>query len=296
MLKQLKSFEALVIFFLYLLPVLLWSWFGFSQMSLASHWTLFSMGLILSAFSGLALWMLTSNKKPAPAPVITPPPEPIKEYVPNPINEQLQKEKEMLEAQIEKLKEKLSQTKTDSDTLESLERTLAAKEKEIETLTKKAGELELKVGELEYEIKALIDFNQEAERQEPIALTEQDAGRILRKWIDAASALNDSELQAQEQLSRLMQGEPSALIFLYRRDQERLISSNSHTLTLFNLTPEQFAEKFHTFIPKDSLEWHTALNHLSDTKWSGLDLKDAKAIMGQIPKGPLRGTLLGVAF
>lgn len=296
MLKKLKSYEAFVIFILYLIPVLLWSVFGFSRMNMASHWTLFSLGLSLSAFGGLAVWLLTKNHTPEPQKPL-PQPEPIREYIPSPLNERLQEEKEMLESQIETLKVEYQETQeADAKQIFSLTEQVDAKSKELETKQKKIIELEQRIDELEYEIKALIDFNQEADRAEPLALSEQDAGRLLRKWLDAASHLHEEPHVAEENLSRLLQGEPSALVFLYHKRLEKVISSNGHTLTLFGLTPEQFAEKFHTFVPKDSLDWHTALNTISDSRWSALNLKNARAVMGQVAAGPLKGNFIGIGF
>jgi hypothetical protein len=310
MLKRLKSFEALLIFALYFIPILAWSLFGFSRMNAAAHWTFFSFGLTLATFGGVALWLLTEKKEPElslppfiPSPPPPPAPEPIKEYIPSPVDPILKKENEMLEGQIQTLKEQyLERQETDAAEILHLKECLEKASKDEALHLKKLEEQAQKIQELEYEIKALIDFNQESVLEppldDPLALTEQDAGRILKKWLDAAAAFHPEEepQEAEKNLSRLFQGEPNALVFCYQKDGGKVVASSGHTLTLFGLTPDQFAAKFHTLVPKDSLEWHTALGHLSDTRWSALNLQSAKAVLAQIPRGPLKGNLIGIAY
>lgn len=313
MLKKLRSFETLVVFGLYFLPVMLWSLFGFSRMNHASHWTFFSLGLTIACFGGIAVWLLTSREpheplaEPLPSPLpplpvfhepepLPPPPMPEQ---PHP-DEALLLEKQKLEEQIESLKSTHANEKHEStiqllnlkDELEEKDKTLFQKEERI-------TELQQKIAELDYEIKALIDFNHETSYEDHFTLNEQDAGKILKKWIDAASALSPSENEfhsPDQNLSRLIQGEPQALVFIYDPKEEIVLSTNSHSLTLLGITPEQFANRFHTYLPKDSLEWHEVKSKVSEAKWAGIKLDSCQATLGAIQDGPLRGHILGIAY
>ena len=207
MFKKLRSFEALVIFGLYFLPILLWSIFGFSRMSHTSHWTLFSLGIALACFGGLAIATLTRREKQSlpesrepkpkvePAPMSPPPPSP---------DPSLKLEIEKLEQQMESLK------KSHSDTLElkaseilNLKDELVERQKELKSQKELAQELESKIEELEYEIKTLVDFNRDADLEESLTLTESDATRVLKKWMEAAAKLGGgSDNKTGENLSQ----------------------------------------------------------------------------------------------
>lgn len=303
--KKFKTFEALIIYGLYLLPILLWSLFSFSHMHTGSHWTLFAMGLLLAAFGTLAIQILTASKMvpepvlpeiPAvalkPAPIVETP-APLPPPLPDPA---LLGEIESLKTQINSLKISHEQTLEEAqknkaleqDKLKNLleEETRASHQKDEQVL-----ELKAKINELEYEIKALVDFNQEAESYDFPPLSESDASHILKKWLDAADT--QSSLAS---FGKLIQAEPSALLFLYSLKESQALFANGHSLTLFGLPPEQFAAQFHTFLPKESLEWHQAVSKIANNKWAALPLNGAKAVMAPVTKGPLQGYTLGIVY
>lgn len=313
MLKQFRSFEGLVIFGLYFLPIVLWSIFSFSRMNHASHWTLFSLGLTLASFGGLAILMLT-RKESKKTPVIkeAKAPEPVKEVVVAPVeppppqtiyvvDESLKVEMEKLEQQIEFLKQSFGEEiKVKDQDFEQLRKEKNLQEQENLEAKEKIKELELKVDELNYEIKALIDFNHEFSEEENFTLNENDATRILKKWLEAGNSMSKlSSLEnetPEETFSRRIQAEPSALVFLYHPKKEQLISANGHTLTLFGLSPEQFAKQFHTYLPKESLEWHEARSKLAQSKWAAVKIRECHAVLGSLSSGPLEGALVGIAY
>lgn len=314
MLKQFRSFEGLVIFGLYFLPIVLWSVFSFSRMNHASHWTLFSLGLTLASFGGLAILMLTrKDSQKAPKEVLITPP--IKEEVALPpapmeppapqtiyvVDESLKIEMEKLEQQIESLKQSFGdELKVKEEEYHQLQKEKLTQEEENSAAKEKIKELELKVDELNYEIKALIDFNHEFSEEESFTINENDAAKILKKWLDAGNSMSKlSSLNnetPEETFSRRIQGEPSALVFLYHPKKEQLISANGHTLTLFGLSPEQFAKQFHTYLPKESLEWHEARSKLAQSKMAAIKIRECKAVLGSLTSGPLEGSLVGIAY
>lgn len=295
MLKQLKSFETLIIFGLYFVPMLLWSLMSFSHMEAATHWTLYSFGLLLSLGGSLAIWLLTDKKEvmtPPPSIIAAPPPPQIMikaEIDPNPA---LQEEIERLEQQIENLKveSRLDLEKTRARLIAEHETEKNEREKHLQRAQERIQELEAKIGELEYEIKTLVDYNPETISEEGWLSSENEASRILHKWLDASSNI------AAPQLAQLIQGEGRALVFIYGLHEGKALYANGHSLTLFGLTPEQFAEKFHTFIPKESLAWHEALHKTSQDKWAEIRLKDTKGVLAPISTGPLKNHLLGIIY
>lgn len=323
MLKKLRTFEALVIFGLYFLPILLWSVFSFSRMNHTSHWTLFSLGLVLACFGGLAINLLTRREDEeseevivaAPVskePVLPPKPVIVEPPAPHP-DEALKLEIEKLEQQIEALKnshadiveERATEIYQLKNDLETKEKEVVQKNKELKDQKALQEELETKIVELEYEIKTLVNFNREEEFEETLALTESDASRVLKKWIEAAASLGNSiewenslgsSLSSTENLSKLIQTEPNALVFLYNPEEERVLSANGHTITLLGLTPEQFSSQFHTFISKESLEWHEVRQKIAQSKWAGIRLKNCKAILGSVASGPLEGHVIGIGY
>lgn len=320
MFKKFRSFETLIIFGLYFLPILLWSVFGFSRMNLASHWTLFSLGLSIACFGGIAIWLLTSRDQTSlpiqppvdfPPPIIPAPlPPSIVEVIqsipppPAPVDDSHKIEKEMLKEQIESLKAaQLDEREEKAGEIYSLKSDLEDKAKEIAAKNERIRELELKIEELDYEIKALIDFNHESTVEDSFSVNEQEAAKILRKWIDAAGNLTPFPGghplhggSPYQSLTKLIQDEAQALVFVYDQIQEKIVGANSHTYTLFGLTPEQFAVKFHTLVPKDSLEWHEVKSNIDQAKWAGIKLENYHATLAPIQSGPLQGNFLGIAY
>ena len=290
MLKKLKKLETLIFFALYLIPILLWSVLSFRHMILATHWTLLALGLLLASFGSLSLWFFT--KKEATPPLLpTPKPTVQKEivHIPDPAQK----------VEIAHLKEQIEELKIahQEDLLRAQSRITAQyqgeredKERQMEQSQEKIRELESKIGELEYEIKTLIDFNEDAASEGGWLASESDASGILKKWLDAAANTD------AEPFGKLIQKEGKALVFLYGLEQGRILQVNSHAFTLFGLTPEQFARQFHTFLPKESLLWHETLQKTHDDKWAEVRLADAKGVLAAVQAGPLKGHLLGVVY
>ena len=290
--KKIKSFETLIIFGLYFIPIVFWSMMSFTHIGEASQWTLFAFGLLLASLGSIAFWFLI-EKKEAPPLVIQPVALPVAPVAP-PIdpNPQLQIEIERLEQQMDTLKNEylLEIEKTRGHLIADYEREKMEKDKSFHRQAERIQELESKISELEYEIKTLVEFNPEAISEEGWLTTENEASRILSKWLEVSTTLSS------QQLSQLIQGEGRALVFLYGLHEGRALFANSHSLTLFGLTPEQFVEKFHTYIPKESLPWHEALHKTTQDKWAEIRLVDTKGVIASIPKGPLKGYLLGIIY
>lgn len=293
MLKYIQSFETLIIFGLYFIPVLLWSIFSFHHMSESSHWTLYSFGLLLACLGTFGIWVLKEKKEqvvpqeppPAAEPLVQAPP-------PQEPDLALQLEIHQLEAQIENLKltHKAEVEEIKLRLMAEYQPERSGKEKEIRDQAERIQELESKVGELEYEIKTLVDFNEETLEDDPWLSSENDASRILKKWLEVGSTISAPHL------GQLIQGESRALIFLYGVKEGRALFANSHSLTLFGLTPEQFMEKFHTFLPRESLAWHEALSKTAQDKWAEIRFAEAKGVLALIKEGPLEGHLIGIVY
>lgn len=285
--------ESLIIFGLYFIPVLFWSMMSFTHLASTSHWTLFAFGLLLASLGSIALWFLTEKKEMVPVMI---PSAPVSIPIPTPIdpNPALKVEIDRLEQQLETLKSEylLEIEKTRGHLRADYEKEKLEKEKMLIRAQERIQELEAKIDELEYEIKTLVDFNSVTEviSEEGWLASENEASRILNKWLDTSATLSI------EQLSQLIQGEGRALVFLYGPQAGKALSANGHSLTLFGLTSEQFVEKFHTYLPKESLLWHEVLHKTSQEKWAEIRLADTKGVIAPILKGPLKGFLLGICY
>lgn len=349
---KLSSTTGFWVIGLYIAPIFLWMAFSYSFMNPQIHWWFLAGGLLMSLLGALALYLLTIEEEEETP--IAPPAE--EEETPEVSTESylikdlenecaFLKQKNLdLAHDFELYKQESNQVKNTLSTelegkKQEASQLIAQKEefdKKIREKEKKILSLDAEINDLQYEIKTLIDFNQndvkniqeELLREESLEevpleekplqnMRDEDAEQLLRQHIEEIEKIptlpewespylqyRKWHMHSLSALFPFLEKETSACLFAYSIPEQKALYANSEAYNLTGITSEEFIHRFHFFVPQQSVEWREAMSLLCQEKIAPLNLiitnphksLSLKSLLSAIPSGPFKGTILGIAY
>lgn len=293
-----NGIDALIIFFLYFAPIVVWCWVFPAPPS--TQWLSLSGGIVLAAIGSIFLFYHFHQRAsiavpnyepiiPESPPIIAPLPdypdlsEPLAEITAQ--KSQLEQEVEVLKQEVS-LQKHLKQSDIESKEQELLriKEQLEEKEKYLKEHVHLIEEQSTKLRELEYEIKTLVDIKQSELEEDPF-IHETDAlelSQLLKEKLEKASPSSN--------LEQLIKNHSSATVFVYHLQ-------NQTTLACSGATPEINKEDLPDLFPTQSLKWHEAILNLEQNKPASITLNNGtELILSPITRGPYEGLILGVSY
>lgn len=293
--KKLQSFDAVVIFCLYFVPIFLWNYFSLSLMSPSVSWISLSTGIIIASLGSIFLYLLFKTPETDTDYKAIPELKSIGNEHPKDFTielNNLQKENAALQAKVETLENEINQqTSFRSLEKEQKEGDFSRLKTQYDDLQKELGEkdakiqeLETRIQELDYEIRTLIDLSME-ERLGDEPQTENEAielSNLVKEKLENAPS-NTS-------LDRLITTDRHTFIFAFSPSDMRI-----HAFKGISSIPTH--DDLLPLLPTKSLSWHEALTQIGKGKSAPIELKNgAQVILAPILKGPFKDLVIGVGI
>ncbi len=294
--KKLQSFDAVIIFFIYFVPIFSWSYFSLSLMSPSVSWISLSTGMIIASLGSIILYLLFKipeepvELRPLPEIQTTDKNPPSKDFSIELSN--LQKENRDLLLKIEALESELIHKTTLSKDIEDekneglskLQDQIEALKKEISDKEHTIQELASRNNELDYEIRTLIDLSRD-EDGEVESGGENEA-------LELASLIKNKleNAPSNTSLERLIQSDRPTFIFALNPQDMRIIAFKGS----FDIKE---AEDLYPLLPLKALSWHEAILQIEKGKIAPVVLENGLGVLlTPITKGPFKDVILGVGI